>query len=603
MKLSKIAPFCLLSLIAISSCGTSEPTIERSDDTRDISLQEKTINSLTGIDALNRKISPVDTRNSKRKLGVFYHVWHGTHNKSCDDIGRTYNITNLLENNPEELSDPNIHAKDFHYWGEPLYGYYNSADPWVITKHVELLTVCGVDYLAYDLTNSVIYPNAINTLFEILTKFQNQGFNVPKVVFMTHSGSASVINSAYNSWYKEGKYKSLWYSLDGEKPLIVGVRGDVSRLNNGQELLDFFDIRDVVWPTDPRQDYEGFPWMDWNYPQGNYSGTMVVSLAQHPGMRMSDGKDSNRGRGFDYSTFTNDPTKVNEGSNFEGQFKTVIDSNIEAINENDPDLEVNNVFVTGFNEWIAQKLVDGEGRVYFVDTYNEEYSRDIEMMKGGYGDNYLLQLMRLNREYSYEPAKHYKYDFNTIDINDSSLSDWDKVTNVYYDFEGDSIARDFISADQKHNLVNNTNRNDIVKTSITNDKDNLYIRVDTSSDITPRDASDKTFMNIFINTNKNEDTFMGFDYVINREQNGNKCSIERLSSGFATSKIDIEADIHINGKTMEIAIPLKALGLNSDNMNLSLKVSDNVTNQEDEMDYYINGDVAPIGRLGYSYGY
>lgn len=318
---------------------------------------------------------------------------------------------------------------------------------------------------------------------------------------------------------------------------------------------------------------------------------------------MSDGKDSNRGRGFDYSTFSNDSTKVNEGSNFEGQFKTVIDSNIEAVSENDPDLEVNNVFVTGFNEWIAQKLVDGEGRVYFVDTYNEEYSRDIEMMKGGYGDNYLLQLMRLNREYSYEPAKHYKYDFNTIDINDASLADWDKVTNVYYDFEGDTIARDFISADQKHNLVNNNNRNDIVKTSITNDKDNLYIRVDTASDITSREASDKTFMNVFINTNKNEDTFMGFDYVINREQSGNKCSIERLGSDFATDKVDIEADIHINGKTMEISIPLKALGLNSDNMNLSFKVSDSVTNQADEMDYYINGDVAPIGRLGYSYGY
>ena len=37
--------------------------------------------------------------------------------------------------------------------------------------------------------------------------------------------------------------------------------------------------------------------------------------------------------------------------------------------------------------------------------------------------------------------------------------------------------------------------------------------------------------------------------------------------------------------------------------NISIKVTDNVINQEDEMNYYINGDCAPIGRLGYSYGY
>ena len=33
-------------------------------------------------------------------------------------------------------------------------------------------------------------------------------------------------------------------------------------------------------------------------------------------------------------------------------------------------------------------------RFGFVDTVNKEYSRDIEMMKGGYADNYYLQMMR-----------------------------------------------------------------------------------------------------------------------------------------------------------------------------------------------------------------
>ncbi len=601
MKLKNVIPYCALCLFTITSCNKNN--INRIEDTRELSIEDRTINSLTGVDALNRLINPTDNQISKRQLGVFYHVWHGTHNTPCDDISSTYNITNLLENNPDELNNPSIHTKNFHYWGEPLYGYYNSADPWVITKHIEILTACGVDYLAYDLTNSVVYPKAINSIFEILEKFQKQGFKVPKVVFITRTGSGGVINQAYSSWYKEGKYKSLWYSLDNKKPLIVGIKGEVAKLDNGQELLDFFDIRDIVWPTDPRQDYEGFPWMDWNYPQNNYSGTMVVSLAQHPGMRMSDQEESNRGRGFDYSNFKNDSNKVNEGSNFESQFNTVINANIEASKNVDPDLEVNNVFVTGFNEWIAQKLIDGAGRVYFVDTYNEEYSRDIEMMKGGYGDNYVLQLARLNRVYKYEEAKHYEYDMHTINISDNDLTDWDKVKHIYKDFEDDAISRNYLSSDQRHYLTNDTNRNDISKTYVTHDKNNLYIRVDTVNNITSRNSDDKCFMNVFINTNKNKDTFMGFDYVINRTQNGDKCSIERLKNGFKTSNTKYQAKINISNNVMEISIPLKALNINKDEMNISIKVTDNVINQEDEMNYYINGDCAPIGRLGYSYGY
>ncbi len=602
MKIRRVFPLFVLSLLTITSCNKAN-SITRIDDNRDLSIEEKTVNSMSAIDGLNRLVNPVDTKVENKRLGVFYHVWHGTHNKATDNIDNTYNITNLLKNDPDTLYNPDINKEDFHYWGEPLYGYYNSADPWVITRHIEILTACGVDYLAYDLTNSVIYPNAINAIFKVLEEFQNQGFNVPKVVFITRTGSGDVINAAYNTWYKEGRYKSLWYSLDNKKPLIVGIKGEVANLSNGQELLDFFDIRDIVWPTDPRQDYEGFPWMDWNYPQNNYSGTMVVSLAQHMGMRMSDEADSNNGRGFNYSTFKNDSSLVNEGSNFEGQFKTVLDTNLKAIEENDPDLEVNNVFVTGFNEWIAQKLVDGQGRVYFVDTFNEEYSRDIEMMKGGYGDNYVLQLMRLNRAYSYNEAKHYKYNKNSININDNDLSDWNNITSIYKDFNGDALSRNFISSDQKHYLTNDTNRNDISKVYVTNDDKNLYIRVDTVNDLTTRNSDDKCYMNIFINTKKNNDTFMGFDYVINRNQNGNDISIERVKDGFKTTLLDIKGKINIIDNVMEVSIPLNALNLDSNNMNISIKVTDNVINQDDPMDYYVNGDSAPIGRLGYSYGY
>lgn len=610
MKKIKSVLFATISLssLVLCSCGDTQtpgpelPKYERVKDDRNLSVFDYTTNNLSGVDALNRKISPVDKRNDNRKIGVFYHVWHGTHNTPTDSIDATYNITNLLENDPDTLWNGEINQKHFHYWGEPLYGYYNSSDPWVITRHMELLTNAGVDYLVYDLTNSVIYYDAINAIFEILDNFQKQGFNVPKVAFYTNTGSGKVINSCYNTWYKEGKYQNLWFSLDEEKPLIIGRAGEVLQQPNGQEIYDFFDIRESVWPSDSRKDYEGFPWMDWEYPQENYNGTMSVSLAQHPGMRMSEGSESNNGRGFDYSKFQNDSELTNAGANFEGQYEVVLKSNDKNDKNYDPEYEVNNVFITGFNEWIAQKLVDGADRVYFVDTFNQEYSRDIEMMRGGYGDNFYLQLMRNNHRYAFDESKHYEYQLKTMDINSFEASAWSDVKANYVDFKGDALGRDFISADQRHNLTDNSNRNDIVKTSVVHDENNLYIRVETKENITQRESTDKAFMNLLINTGLNEDNFGGYDFIVNRSSKENKCSIERLKSDFETENIG-EADIKIEGKIMQVAIPLKTIGLNKDYCSLSLKVADNVQNQSDIMEYYISGDCAPIGRVGYHYGY
>ncbi|MFR5871259.1 MAG: hypothetical protein ACLUEV_06175, partial [Alistipes sp.] len=58
------------------------------------------------------------------------------------------------------------------------------------------------------------------------------------------------------------------------------------------------------------------------------------------------------------------------------------------------------VFFAGWNEWTAIRIIDHndflkcgdrdlkEGDTYFWDLYNHEYSRDIEPLRGGFGDNY-----------------------------------------------------------------------------------------------------------------------------------------------------------------------------------------------------------------------
>lgn len=74
-------------------------------------------------------------------------------------------------------------------WGEPLFGYYNSSDPWVVDRHVEMLTMLGVDFLVFDATNAVLYHSSYQQVLKTLDKYQKQGWDVPKVVWFTNSSS------------------------------------------------------------------------------------------------------------------------------------------------------------------------------------------------------------------------------------------------------------------------------------------------------------------------------------------------------------------------------------------------------------------------------
>ena len=57
------------------------------------------------------------------------------------------------------------------------------------------------------------------------------------------------------------------------------------------------------------------------------------------------------------------------------------------------------VTVTWWNEWCAQEYyVDGVGYI-FTDNFNQEYSRDVEPMEGGHGDQYYRWLCEYIRCY------------------------------------------------------------------------------------------------------------------------------------------------------------------------------------------------------------
>ncbi len=572
--LKKIVAFAVggAMLLPTAACARPEEKpglpVEDPVPIPEMSQTALTVASTASVDAYGRTAYASLDRKESRDVGLFYFLWLGAHGN------KVYDISDLLENNPDALWDPEGTTESptgsYHFWGEPLYGYYRSDDPWVITRHVELFTMAGIDFLGFDVTNAVTYDNVVIKMLEILDKYQKQGWDVPKIMFITNSGSKDVINSLYAKYYKEGAehyYPDLWYAPEG-KPMICG---NPRNFTSDSEIGSFFDIRKTDWPNDPLHDEESFPWMDWTYPQRNFNGIVSISVAQHTTSRMSL-QESNWGRGYDQKKFVNDSDRADEGINFESQWDTVFNYLEED------ETSVHTVFMTGWNEWIAIKFAQPD--VYFVDTFNKEYSRDLEMMKGGYGDNFYQQMLRNTKEFKYNEAGNYIFPEGTE-------GDWSTAV-TYLDFEGDAMERNFAGYDSSVTYTDKTNRNDIVKTEVMQDEGNYYFRITAASDITKYEQGDTDWMNIWIATAAGS----GYNYVINREYG----KISKVSAtGYETAG---NVEITVSGNIITVKVSKTALGSPK---GLRIRVSDNV-DASDPMNFYIQGDSAPIGALGYTYG-
>lgn len=79
----------------------------------------------------------------------------------------------------------------FHYWQEPLFGYYRSSDPWIVRRHLELLSYAQVDFIMMDFTNGVIYSETTIALLDAIREMLSQGISVPRMAFMLPNNEKS----------------------------------------------------------------------------------------------------------------------------------------------------------------------------------------------------------------------------------------------------------------------------------------------------------------------------------------------------------------------------------------------------------------------------
>ena len=562
------------------------------EDVRELTDIEYTLENTVSTDVYGRKVLTYGNEKTGRDVGMFYFSWLGY----LPDA-EIYDISELLLNRPDDLWNPegtkySPVAVDY-FWTEPLYGYYNSCDPWVLNRQVQIFITLGIDFLGFDATNTVFYHDAYVALFDVLKKYHEQGYKVPKVMFLLNAASADRLRAVYDDYYKEGAniYELpdyLRYSPNG-KPLISADVGELDAAGESvADLREFFEVKHTWWPNEPAEDYESsFSWMDWGWPQTNFDGYINVSVAQHVSGRFSNRDAGNWGRGYNRETNRNERSGVRTGTNFQSQWGTVFD-----MLEKD-EKSVSCVFVTGYNEWVAGKWVDN-GAAYFVDQFNEEYSRDIEPMKGGYGDNYLLQTAANIRRYKYEKGKSYKMPQHTVaELTD--LSAWEGAKR-YVDFTDDVFDRNFCGWNKNKIYTDTTGRNDIADLLITHDAEYLYVAVSAVENISAHTEGDANWMNLWLGANADGT----FDFVVNRTPgNGKTCIEKRTASGW--EKVG-EADYAVSGKHIFYRIPLSVIGADPARPAVTIKASDNVDGAADVMNFYLHGDCAPLGRFAYSYG-
>jgi hypothetical protein len=203
---------------------------------------------------------------------------------------------------------------------------------------------------------------------------------------------------------------------------------------------------------------------------------------------------------------------------------------------------------------------------------------------------------------------------NTSNTGTKAINNLDMWTDgrTYVDFEGDALERTgniytnymsiYPNGDPvtKISYSNNTNRNDISNVQVINDSDYLYFRVNCVDNINITNKDIKFYAYFFIKS------WNGYNYVLdigNTNSGLSTTKLKKFSNQDVFSLVDYSAvESFLSGQVYICKIPLFKLGINDHtSFSIDFKVSDGVTNPGDIMQYYIDGDSAPIGRLNYRY--
>jgi hypothetical protein len=240
---------------------------------------------------------------------------------------------------------------------------------------------------------------------------------------------------------------------------------------------------------------------------------------------------------------------------------------------------------------------------YFVDEYNQEYSRDLEPMKGGHSDNYYYQLVSLCRQRKGVRPVTTASAPQTINML-GDFSDWSNVAPAYYDPLNDTAWRNFPSSvSQAGTYTNSTGRNDFTVLKVARDAKYLYFFAQCSSNISSYISTN--WMVLFLDTDQNHATgWEGYDFAINLgpRTSGVTSLSQNTSLSNAWNWTTVRSDLAYQaaGNKFMVRVPRADLGLSGDPLRFEFHWADNFQTN-DIADFGVNGDSAPDRRFNYRF--
>ncbi len=572
-------------------------------------------------DALGRELpltAEVGPPKKDRFVGIFYLPWTG------DEFSYgPYDVSKILVDQPDMRTTPTFRhtgPKDWHYayWGEPLFGYYKLTDPWVIRRHMHMLADAGVDALVLDATNAEIYENVLNQFLPVLLRIRAEGGRVPQLLFILNTDMGNAGKQLLEKFYRPGRYDELWFRWEG-KPLMICNPEAAS-----PEVREYFTLRTAFWPGTPPYKNTPNAW-HWEsvYPQ-TYGFTQDPKVAEQ--MNVSPAQNMNwetgalelmhtgkaRGRGF--AKGKQDPSieAIRQGRNFQEQWDQAL--------KVDPKF----VMITSWNEWVAGLTHSMKSPWVQCDSFNEEFSRDIEPMKGGFGDNFFYQAIANIRRYKGVPEiPHAGGKKRTIEL-DGSFDQWKEVTPEYRGHVGNTIPRNYDGfgrapktrtqgahpdfdgngttwkGQEGPRYTNTTGRNGLQVMKVCRDQEYIYFYVQTEKTITS--PSDPNWMMLLIRTgNPANHTWNGYDFIVNRIPPGKFGAVLEKNNGGWNWLRAADVRFRVEGNQMHLAVPRDVLGLAQDPVAFDFKWLDNIKLPDDLTVLYTDGDTAPLGRFRFRY--
>ncbi len=566
-------------------------------------------------DEMGRKVASFEeagpVKEDGREVGIYYWNWFAAENRPA------VIIDDVIKEKPSARYEYNDEIWDqtaAYYWGEPVFGFYDSYDYWVYKRHAKMLSVAGVDVIFLDYSNEGLnYVSQLAVLVQAFRDAKAEGVDIPRISALTSlignpDNVYRALLSLYFNCFVENDYSDVWYYWEG-KPLLHGnatydraVKNTAADNLTEKEALSHVENFFMIRENGERNTYvddgswqwlEIFPQMLRNVDketgrpefvsvgsainQSTELGNSVTGVFSDPYCK---GRGYSEAFGEDYSE---------NGKRMAYFFREQASLALEA----EPEF----VAIDGWNEWTAIRQFNWHGHLNsFVDTFDYENSRDFEPNNGPLRDDYYLLLCDFVRKYKGVRETPLAKNAKTIDIK-GDISAWSEVGPEFYNYK--DYARDSEGLYKRC-----TTENHIYKTSLTNsvksakvsyDDVKLYFMAECFDDIS---LTGESPLNLYINSDRNYITgWEGYDYAVNLGRMG---SVSKFSDGVWDFSEIGNVNYNVAGKYITLELD-RSLISELDAVDIEFKWTDSVNPEGDILKFYSEGGSAPLGRFNYVY--